>query len=394
MCKTAGVRDADEARLSFEARREALRKISGKTQAEKENLRDLTYEELARKLLGLEQVVPEYLANRVSEPPISPGLETAKMEWSKAEEDLKAINSEWENKKILHEGARQYRDELSAKVKEIKVEYALTAKTLKDAREGLEKARASLPDGRLATMLDEAVQAAAAESSNVSTASASLLAKDPDRVRALADTVKGSLETTRARRLNAGTESTEVHTRLKIHGEEGLHEKLNTALMNLNREERDKNSLFRRARAAKHLFETMRDERDTSRKAYIQPIKEKVEKLCRLVFDGSCQVEINEDLQIVKRTMDSITVPFESLSAGAREQLSLIFRLACSMIVANDGEGAPTVLDDVLGYTDEERLPLMGAVFARAAKDSQIIILTCVPNRYFNIGAATIVPLG
>jgi uncharacterized protein YhaN len=39
-------------------------------------------------------------------------------------------------------------------------------------------------------------------------------------------------------------------------------------------------------------------------------------------------------------------------------------------------------LDDVLGYTDQERLKLMDAVLAVAARECQIVIFTCVPERY------------
>jgi uncharacterized protein YhaN len=62
------------------------------------------------------------------------------------------------------------------------------------------------------------------------------------------------------------------------------------------------------------------------------------------------------------------------------------------MIVAKDG-GTPLILDDALGYTDDGRLPLVGAVLARAAKDCQIVIFTCVPDRYSNIGSASVVSL-
>jgi uncharacterized protein YhaN len=120
--------------------------------------------------------------------------------------------------------------------------------------------------------------------------------------------------------------------------------------------------------------------------------KEKIEALGRLVFDDTFQVDINEDLQIASRTSNGVTIPFESLSGGTKEQLSLIFRLACSMIVAQDG-GTPLVLDDALGYTDPERLRLMGAVLAKAAKECQIVIFTCMPDRYGNIGEAAVVSL-
>ena len=56
-----------------------------------------------------------------------------------------------------------------------------------------------------------------------------------------------------------------------------------------------------------------------------------------------------------------------------------------SMIVAKDS-GPPVILDDALGYTDQERLKLMGAVLAVAARECQIVIFTCVPERYAFIG--------
>jgi hypothetical protein len=209
----------------------------------------------------------------------------------------------------------------------------------------------------------------------------------------LAETAKGSLQTTQNRRNAAQTELTEVQTRLKIHGEEGLHEKLHAAQTGLERLGADNKSLFRRASAARCLFETMREERDRARRAYVAPLKEKIEQLGRLVFDDSFQVDISDELQIASRTLKGITVPFDSLSGGTREQLSLIFRSACSMIVAKDG-GTPLILDDALGYTDPDRLRLMGAVLAKAAKDCQVVIFTCVPDRYNNVGEATVVSLG
>lgn len=95
----------------------------------------------------------------------------------------------------------------------------------------------------------------------------------------------------------------------------------------------------------------------------------------------------------MSRTEDGVTVPFSYLSGGTREQLSLILRLACSMIVAQDG-GTPVILDDTLGYSDPARLRLMGVALAQAAKECQIVIFTCTPGRYSHIGQAYVVSIG
>jgi DNA repair exonuclease SbcCD ATPase subunit len=201
------------------------------------------------------------------------------------------------------------------------------------------------------------------------------------------------LETVKKKREAAQNESTEVRTRLKIHGEEGLHEKLQSARSRLAHLRRENEAMIRRAQAARLLFVTMKGERDKARRAYVAPLKEKIERLGRLVFNNSFAVEVTEELSVAGRTMDGSTVPFESLSGGTKEQISLISRLACAMTVSKDG-GAALILDDALGYTDPERLKLMGAVLAKAGQECQIIILTCVPDRYSNIGEATVVRLG
>jgi hypothetical protein len=392
-CGAAGVGNPDEARRAFDERREAMRHVESKGQIEKENLRDLTYEQLERKLIGLERSVPGYLVKRVRDPVLGPDQESAKKERAKAEDAQKKANEEWETAHKSLDAARKVRDELRAKHQEARVQLNMLAKALDHARENLDRARKTVPDDKLDANLADATRIVSTEESNVRSAEASLKDKNPERVKALAETAKGSLRTTQNRRTAAQTDLTEVQTRLKIHGEEGLHEKLHVAQSRFEHLEKDNLSLFRRAVAAKVLYETMREERDKARRAYVAPLKEKIEHLGRLVFDDSFQVEISEELQIASRTAKGVTVPFDSLSGGTREQLSLIFRLACSMIVAKDG-GTPLLLDDALGYTDPERLRLMGAVLAKAAKDCQVVIFTCVPDRYSNVGEATVVSLG
>ena len=46
------------------------------------------------------------------------------------------------------------------------------------------------------------------------------------------------------------------------------------------------------------------------------------------------------------------------------------------------------VIDDALGFTDAERLTKMAEVFDAVASDSQVIILTCSPQRYAGVRCA------
>ena len=393
VCNDAGVSNADEARQSYDARREAKQSITRHKEIEKENLRDLSYEELDGKVIGLRKSVPAYPAARIPEPGLPENPETAKEELRGAEAGLERADKAWEEAGTQLDAARKVRDGLRERHQRVRVELYLKAEELKRVEDELVRSRKIRTDNDLESEHSKYSKLVHTEEEKVKSAGTDLLNKEPDRVKTLAETAKGSLETVGKKREAAQKENTEVRTRLKVFGEEGLHEKLHAARSHLEHIRQENAAMMRRAQAAGLLYGTMKEERDKARRAYVAPLKEKIEKLGRLVFNNSFEVEVTEDLSVAGRTMDGSSVPFESLSGGTKEQISLISRLACAMTVSKGG-GASLILDDALGYTDPERLKLMGAVLARAGKECQIIILTCVPDRYNNVGEATTVRLG
>jgi hypothetical protein len=94
-CKDSGVGDPNEARIAYDARRDALRRIEDRNRIESENLRDLTYDQLEKKVMGLELSVPAYPLTRVQDPRIAPNLESAKKEQQNAEAILEKANEDW-----------------------------------------------------------------------------------------------------------------------------------------------------------------------------------------------------------------------------------------------------------------------------------------------------------
>ncbi len=392
-CNDAGVSNADEARQSYDARREAQQSIARQKDIEKENLRDLTYEELERKVIGLGKGVPAYPSSRIPEPGLPESLEAAKKELRSAEGDLEEANKVWDEARTELDAARKVRDGLREQHQKVRVELDLKAEELNRAEDELARSRKMTSDDLLESEHSKSTQLVRTEEENVESAERNLRDKEPERVKALAETAKGSLGTVEKKREAAQKENTEVRTRLKVFGEEGLYEKLHAAQSHLDHIRQENAAMIQRAEAARLLYLTMKEERDKARRAYVAPLKEKIERLGRLVFNNSFEVDVTDDLSVASRVMDGSNVPFESLSGGTKEQISLIARLACAITVSGDG-GASLILDDALGYTDPERLKLMGAVLAKAGKECQIIILTCVPERYNNVGEATVVRLG
>lgn len=184
-----------------------------------------------------------------------------------------------------------------------------------------------------------------------------------------------------------------VDGRLESQGEEGLRERLETLERKLAVLGDESARTERRAQAAKLLYETLAAERLAERRDYVEPLARRIESLGRVVYGPSLRIALDDELAIESRTLDDVSVPFESLSTGAREQLGVLSRLACAQLVVEDG-GAPLLLDDVLGHTDPERLERLAAVIALAAKQCQVILFTSNPERYRGIGGAKFIELG
>ncbi len=261
------------------------------------------------------------------------------------------------------------------------------------AEAALATARSEQPDERLDELervaqerlraLEELAQAARAAVEQMAPASLELQATNKHRV--VAD-----LE----QRLAAHREQkARVDGRLESQGEEGLRERLETLERKLAQLADERERTERRAHAAKLLHDTLAAERVAERRDYVEPLARRIESLGRIVYGDSLSIALDDELAIESRTLDGVSVPFDSLSTGAKEQLGVLSRLACAQLVVEDG-GAPLLLDDVLGHTDPERLERLAAVIASAAKRCQVILFTSNPERYRGIGGAKFIELG
>ena len=166
--------------------------------------------------------------------------------------------------------------------------------------------------------------------------------------------------------------------RLTRYGRTAPEEQLAEAETERNRAQRTHDTLDRRAQAARLLFETLSSHRQAARHRHTTPFRQRVERYAQRLFSQNVHVEIGENLTIESKTVDGVTVPFDSLSAGAREQLSLLARIACADLVGS----VPLILDDVLGHSDRDRLDHVAVVLSQVADRTQIILLSHEPSRF------------
>lgn len=256
----------------------------------------------------------------------------------------------------------------------------------------LDADRSARPDGVLAEALAAAETAVTVDAAALDETRSALRVHDADGLEILATNARELAKrlVDDVSRLDADIAA--AATELEVRGRDGLRDRLDTALSRLGDTRRVHDSLASRARAARLLRSTMRAHRESAQQRYVAPFRHAVESLGSIVFGPDFSVDIGDDLSIRSRTVQGVTVPFDSLSGGAKEQLALIGRLATAQLVSVD-DGAPVILDDSLGFTDAARRHQLAAVINRVGSTSQIIILTCEPDRFSDIGSARTVLL-
>ncbi len=164
-----------------------------------------------------------------------------------------------------------------------------------------------------------------------------------------------------------------------------LHDHLQDARAALTRARAEHDRIQRKALAARTLLEAMNAARAESRTEIHSRLTERVLPYLRRILPGA-SLNLEEGWEMTGVQTSALgELDFEQLSGGIREQLALIVRFALAETLAND-DTLPIVLDDPLVNTDPERLQTMIDIFAFAARNLQLIILSCHESKYDCLG--------
>jgi hypothetical protein len=326
-------------------------------------------------------------AGQPGEPDLVTDSTAARAELDATEAARVAADAECQTRRNIAAAARSRLAETSTRATVLLNEAATQRGELDRTKAQLAQERASVADADLASSADAGLQAAQTAERRAAELAEELAASAPDGVAAeLAEATEaaGSLADQyedRARALR------EISIELSVFGSEGRQGKLDAAEIEREHAVSQHTRIGSRARAAELLRSVMARHRDTTRLRYVEPYRTELHRLGRPVFGPTFEVDIDSDLCIRSRTLDGVTVPYESLSGGAKEQLGILARLAGSALVAKE-DAVPVVVDDALGFTDPDRLVKMGEVFDTVGADGQLIVLTCSPDRYDGVKGA------
>lgn len=392
LCLAVGARDVSDARALLNRREREEERRSNAKKALEESLRDLTPDLLVEKLARTQARVAEYSVARESDFALPSDLTDAKYLREKADQELEAARAAVDEAASAHSRLQGEATERGTQSVALTLRLESAGDALTQALAVLAEARAGQPDGELEARAVQAKAKGRDASAEHEEAAARLRASDPETAKSLFENEREVLRRIAKESHKLALELADLRGTLRQRGEEGLADRLELARAESMRLQYAADAVRRRADAAKFLFDTLSRRRDESRRAYMKPFKDKIDSLGRVVFGSSFSVELRESLQVEKRTFNGVTLEFEKLSTGAKEQIGVIARLACASIVSAQG-GVPLILDDALGWSDASRLRRLGAAFEVASRDCQVIVLTCQPDRYRHIGSAKVVPL-
>ncbi|MDT8320433.1 MAG: AAA family ATPase [Xanthomonadales bacterium] len=388
----SGVAGYAEAVAANQARQSAERDLKAIKRQEKQLLEDEGLAEIEQRAEKLQTECEAYQETRPQQPELPASLSEAARRVDALRDELAQIEETFEGKETKLAEIRAERDAAILQLELAQQEKSGLAEARKQNQGRLEAARKGESDEALARRVSKREQELARIDEAIDQLRADLKKASPDATEAKYLNARQAHERACSELRDADKQLAVLADRLQQARANGRYEAFEAAGHEFETAAAAHREAIRRAAAAELLWETLSSHRDATRKAYVRPLKECIERLGEIVFGAGFEVDIDNDWKLVSRTLNGQSLPFDSLSVGAREQLGIITRLAAAQIVSKQG-GVPLIIDDALGFSDPARLESMGAAIARAGQDCQILLMTCSPGRFSHVGNAALIKI-
>ncbi|MCS6797005.1 MAG: AAA family ATPase [Myxococcota bacterium] len=188
------------------------------------------------------------------------------------------------------------------------------------------------------------------------------------------------------RRLRSG-EIHQLRAELRAFGADGLENQLAEAEARLEAARDRERQLFLRAQALRWLVERIERRRQECTAELRRPVQSRVAHYVTRLFPRA-EIQFGDPFVPSQLVRAEGAGALSELSFGTQEQIGLLCRLAYADLLGQRGFPTLMVLDDVLAYTDRERLDVVKRVLVDAAQRHQILLFTCHPEDFLDLGVA------
>ena len=190
----------------------------------------------------------------------------------------------------------------------------------------------------------------------------------------------------------------QLRATLETAGAQGLEEVNAVLTGEIANGERRVSSIARRVQALATLVDRLKAKRSAALRRLQAPLELRMQHYLQLLLPAG---RLELDAQLLPHTVvasnlaaapDSaarrVLGAFGDLSYGTQEQLAIISRLAYADLLRDAGQPTLLMLDDALTFSDPQRLAQMKRVLYDAATRHQILLLTCHPGNWADMGVA------
>ncbi len=298
----------------------------------------------------------------------------------------------------LHAAAKRHADTIAAQLAEA-MQARLVAHEQHEAavREyAALEARLDAPD-RQARQVDAGRQllAVRAEQSALRVAIAArteaIEGTQPDMLQQSVDRFRRSADLARRAHDDRQAQITLLTGKLEEAGAQGFEETRAGLAVRLEAAVRRYRELDLRAKALDLLLGRLEARRQDLTRRLRAPLQARIDHYIRLLFPKAV-LEIGDDLLpgLLTRPADhgDEAGAVSELSHGAREQMGVLTRLAYADLLKDAGRPTLVILDDALVHSDTRRLDRMKRVLFDAAQRHQVLLFTCHPSAWNDMGVA------
>ena len=197
---------------------------------------------------------------------------------------------------------------------------------------------------------------------------------------------KGAVDLARLAEQKAREDLASLNATILALAEEGIEERLATIAGDRAEAEARAARYEAEVRALTRLRRGLDEARTKARDAYFGPVLRELQPLLAILHPGAQLTIDDASLLPAMLTRNGQAEALEILSGGTREQVAILTRLAFARLFATAGRPVPVILDDALVHSDDDRIEAMFDALHRAARDQQILVLTCRQRAFAALG--------
>ena len=277
-------------------------------------------------------------------------------------------------------------DRLKTELTTVKIRHDDAAAQLSKRQEECRKAQEAIPDSKLQADIEATGAAVTAQEQAVSALEAQRTDETLPQLGARIERLDKAIRERRDKREGLKVKIAGLKSRIEALEGAGLDE----AIEQKDRERElcaeECGRIEREAAVLTLLLSTLRAAEHEAKERYLSPVLKRVRPYLQLLFPGA-DIAIDDNLRITGVVREAgYEEAFHHLSMGTQEQIVVLVRLAFAEMLVEQGHPATVVLDDALVFSDDRRMSRMFDILNMAARNVQVVILTCREQLFEGLG--------